>query len=525
MRKVEKMSENKRNFLVHGGILAIAGILVRIIGVFYRIPLVNIIGSEGNGIYGAAYNVYNIMLVLSSYGLPMAVSKLISARFVGKQYKNAAGVFKCAVCFSTCTGGIAALVLFFGAGFIENTFYKGVPGMAIPLRILAPTIFFVAILGVMRGFYQGQGTMIPTAVSQIIEQIVNAVVSILAGWFLMQAYKDSVNVSAYGAAGSTLGTAMGALSGLIFLVILYIIYSPTFMRMVHKDRLSQKQYDSDIYKTIGLTMIPIILGQTFYQISAVIDDMMFSNMMLGTGITDSIATDLGNFNSSYTLLIGIPQGVATAMSSSMLPSIVASYTQGDIPAVRNKIRKTLKTNMFIAIPSFIGLFVLGEPIIKLLFSSYDSVQGGIMLKIGAAAVVFYTLATVTSSALQGIDEMNLPVKHSCISLIVHVILVFFLLKFSRLGIYGIVIGNATFPIIIFILNIISLYRCIGYNMEYRQTFIIPFICACIMGAATGLTYYCIYKLVSSNIIALIFAFVAAAVSYFGSMYLAKKKHL
>ncbi len=217
------MSENKRNFLVHGGILAMAGILVRIIGMFYRIPLVNIIGSDGNGIYGAAYNVYNIMLVLSAYGLPMAVSKLVSAKFVAKQFKNAASIFKCALIFATCTGGIAALLLFFGADFIENVFYKGVPGMAIPLRILAPTIFFVAILGVMRGFYQGQGTMIPTAVSQIAEQIVNAAVSLLAGYFLIQAYQSSANTAAYGAAGATLGTAMGALTALIFLIVLYLI--------------------------------------------------------------------------------------------------------------------------------------------------------------------------------------------------------------------------------------------------------------------------------------------------------------
>ena len=265
------MSENKRNFLVHGGILAMAGILVRIIGMFYRIPLVNIIGSDGNGIYGAAFNVYNIMLVLSAYGLPMAVSKLVSAKFVAKQFKNAASIFKCALIFATCTGGIAALLLFFGADFIENVFYKGVPGMAIPLRILAPTIFFVAILGVMRGFYQGQGTMIPTAVSQIAEQIVNAAVSLLAGYFLIQAYQSSANTAAYGAAGATLGTAMGALTALIFLIVLYLIYRPTFARMVAKDRVSKRQYDRDIYRTIALTMIPIILGQTFYQISAVID--------------------------------------------------------------------------------------------------------------------------------------------------------------------------------------------------------------------------------------------------------------
>ena len=166
------MSEsNKRNFIVHGSILAIAGILVRIIGMLYRIPVVNIIGSEGNGIYGAAFNIYNIMLVLSSYGLPMAVSKLVSARFTKKRYKSAAKVLRCSLMVAVCTGGIAALLVFFGASFIENVIYGGgLPGLAVPLRILAPTIFLVAILGVIRGFFQGQSTMIPTAVSQILEQ-------------------------------------------------------------------------------------------------------------------------------------------------------------------------------------------------------------------------------------------------------------------------------------------------------------------------------------------------------------------
>ena len=123
------MSEsNKRNFIVHGSILAIAGILVRIIGMLYRIPVVNIIGSEGNGIYGAAFNIYNIMLVLSSYGLPMAVSKLVSARFTKRRYKSAAKVLRCSLMVAVCTGGIAALLVFFGASFIENVIWRRTSG-------------------------------------------------------------------------------------------------------------------------------------------------------------------------------------------------------------------------------------------------------------------------------------------------------------------------------------------------------------------------------------------------------------
>ena len=489
------MSEsNKRNFIVHGSILAIAGILVRIIGMLYRIPVVNIIGSEGNGIYGAAFNIYNIMLVLSSYGLPMAVSKLVSARFTKRRYKSAAKVLRCSLMVAVCTGGIAALLVFFGASFIENVIYGGgLPGLAIPLRILAPTIFLVAILGVIRGFFQGQSTMIPTAVSQILEQIVNAIVSIAAGYGMMKAFASSPDVAAYGAAGSTLGTAMGALTAVLFMGFLYAVYTPTFNRLKRKDRHTENQSTGQICKIIIYTMIPIILGQTFYQISALIDDVMFSNIMVGRDITKSISMDLGNFSSSYSLLIGIPQGVASAMSASMLP-------------------------MFIAVPSFVGLFVIGQPIIKLLFSRYNSAQGGMMLKIGAIAVVFYTLSTVTSTALQGIDRVNVPMIHSSISLAVHIVLVFVLLKFSALGIYAVVIGNATFPILIFILNLRTLYQEIDYTMPYISIFAKPGISALIMGVFTWLSYKGMYTLTSSNVLALVIAFMVALITYFGIYY-------
>ena len=228
--------------------------------------------------------------------------------------------------------------------------------------------------------------------------------------------------------------------------------------------------------------------------------------------------DLGNFSSSYSLLIGIPQGVASAMSASMLPSVVASFTDRDYDSIYDKITKTLKTNMFIAVPSFVGLFVIGQPIIKLLFSRYNSAQGGMMLKIGAIAVVFYTLSTVTSTALQGIDRVNVPMIHSSISLAVHIVLVFVLLKFSALGIYAVVIGNATFPILIFILNLRTLYQEIDYTMPYISVFAKPGISALIMGVFTWLSYKGMYTLTSSNVLALVIAFMVALITYFGIYY-------
>ena len=242
-----------KNIIMHGGILAMAGIFVRIIGLVYRIPMVNIIGAEANGIYGAAFNVYNIMLVLSSYGLPMAVSKLISGRLANRRYRDARKIFISSVTVSICTGGTAAFILYFGANFIEKHFYSAYSGIAIPLRVLAPTIFIVSVLGVLRGFYQGQGTTIPTAISQLIEQIVNAVVSIAAGAFLVKAYKGTAKVDGYGAAGGTMGTAFGAFFGLAFLLILFIVYYPTFKRKVKRDIYSVDEPYKNIYKDIIFT--------------------------------------------------------------------------------------------------------------------------------------------------------------------------------------------------------------------------------------------------------------------------------
>ena len=160
-------SKNKgTNFLAQGTILAAAAMITKVVGLAYRIPLTNIMGSEGNGYYGVVFQVYSLALMLTSYSLPMAVSKLVSARVSTGQYKNAYRVFKGAMSFGIVSGGIVTAIVFFGAGFISEHILK--MGMSVyALRVLAPCILIVAILGVLRGFFQGYGTMIPTAVSQV----------------------------------------------------------------------------------------------------------------------------------------------------------------------------------------------------------------------------------------------------------------------------------------------------------------------------------------------------------------------
>ena len=161
---MESSNKSKASgFLKQGSILAIASILVRVIGLVYRIPMANIIGNEGNGIYSAAFEIYNLLLIISSYGMPMAVSKMVSAKCAKKQYKNAYYIFRCSMIFSIVSGGLAALFVFFGADMLENNFFSKYHGIAIPLRVLAPTIFIVAVMGTLRGLFQGRNTKIGRA--------------------------------------------------------------------------------------------------------------------------------------------------------------------------------------------------------------------------------------------------------------------------------------------------------------------------------------------------------------------------
>ncbi|MCD8098172.1 MAG: oligosaccharide flippase family protein [Lachnospiraceae bacterium] len=244
--------KDNSNYIVQGGILAAASVIVRVIGMLYRVPVTRIIGAVGNSYYSAAYEVYSMMLLISSFSLPLAVSKLVSARMAKGQVKSAYKIFRCTLVFALVSGGIAALLIFFGAGFFSETLVN-TPQSKLALQVLAPTILIVAIMGCLRGFFQGMGTMVPTAVSQIVEQIVNAAVSIGAAYLLFS-YGTKLDhllgtetaAYAYGAAGSTLGTGMGALAGLLLLIFLIFAYRHTMRSRTKTGRKEREESTAQI---------------------------------------------------------------------------------------------------------------------------------------------------------------------------------------------------------------------------------------------------------------------------------------
>ncbi len=508
---------NSNNFIKQGTILAAASVLSRIIGLLYRSPMTAIIGDQSNGLYSYAYEIYSFALILSSYSMPLAVSKLLSGKFAKKEYHNGYKIFKYALAFASGAGFIMMAIIFFAAPAIER--FTGYDGLTIPLRVLAPTIFVVAIAGTMRGFFQSRKTMIPTAVSQIVEQIFNAAVSILAAWLFIK-LSTSANRAGMGAAGGTMGTLAGAIAGLAFLIFLFIAYRPRMHIHLTHDRGVHDDTSGEIIKMLIMTIIPIILSQAVYQASGIIDGTLFGKMY-----TNSDKSTMVSIFSKYRTLINVPVAISSAMASSMIPTLVSLRAVGNHKSFREKLATSVKVNMFVAFPCSIGLMVLGTPIMHLLFPSTDYVISGKMLMFGGIAVVFYALSTITNAALQGLDKMNLPVIHSAVSLGIHVILVTLLLKFTDLGVYVLLIGTVTYPLVVCILNWISVNKYARYRQEVVHAFIIPLAAAAVMGGITVLLRMLMTKIIGSsysgNFITVIICIAAAVLVYFVIIFLLK----
>ena len=507
------MERKNNSLIVQGSILALAGILTKIIGFIYRIPMANMLGEQGNGIYSVAFGIYNVALTLSSYSLPMAVSKLMSSRLAEKQYKNAFLLIKRAFLFALIAGLCSFSVLFFASDWLEALYSR--TGLAYPLKVLAPTTFIVALLGVFRGYFQGHSNMLPTALSQILEQIVNAIVSIVATYLFMKSFAESPDVSAIGASGATMGTLAGAFGALVMMSLFFVTQLSRIRQSVNEDgcAIESKQ---KTYADIITTMLPIILSQTIYQIGFTVDDLIFGNVMAVKGVDDvSVSSMQGVFNTQYTQLVNLPVAIATALAASALPSIVNLFVQGKHEEKNKKTTAVIKLTMTIAIPSAVGLAVLARPIITILFPNLVTWRETaiMLLQYGSSACVFYSLSTITTSILQGNNRMKTPVLNSLIAFIIHVIIIYPLLKFTDLSIYALLIGDITFPLTISLFNLIALKKKAGFSAKAKCTFILPLFASLIMGVvAWGVNGLLLY-IGANSIIALGVSLVMAVALY------------
>lgn len=509
------------NFVVQGSILAIASIVVRIIGIAYRIPMINIIGDEGMGYYGTAFNVYNIALLLSSYSLPLAVSKMVSVRLARKQYRNSVRILRAALVYATVVGALAAAVIWFGADFFAREVFF-MPYAAFALKTLAPTVWIMAYLGVFRGYYQGQGTMVPTALSQVFEQIVNAIVSVAAGsWLFNQAIKVEIlkgesgsgYSNSWGAAGGTIGTGAGAFTALVFLLLLFAAYQRTIRKKVRRDRSGSLESYRTITKILFFTVVPVVVSSAIYNVNSVLDNGLLAYNFKSLGMEEEFISQWGVYTGKYHLLINVPMAVSNALSSSLIPSVSRAVATGDRRMVKKKVAAAIRFSLLIAIPSAVGLTVLAGPVNNLLFSG-DNDLAVQMTLYGSIAVVFYSVSTVTNAILQGIDRMRLPIVHALTALVLHLAAMEVMVLVFHMGIFSMVFANILFAVIMCFLNHRSIRKILGYRQEVKKTILLPAAASAVMGAAAVGVYKLIHLGIQSNAVCTLGA-VAAAVAVYG----------
>lgn len=508
--------KKKDGFILQAGILAAAGIICRVIGILYRSPLTSIIGDEGNGYYSSAYNLYVIILLVASYSIPSAISKVIAGKLALKQYKNAYKVFQCALLYVIVVGGIASLFTFFCADFLVQK------NSAAVLRIFAPTIFLSGLLGVLRGYFQAHGTMVPTSISQILEQILNAAASVGAAlWFVSVVEKESDTTRAiYGAAGSAVGTGIGVFTALLFMGGVYLLNRKMIRRRIKKDTEHKEDSYGDVFKVIISMVTPIILSTFIYNFSTSLNQTIYARVLSEIkGMAESeIATMYGIFAGKAVVISNIPIALASAMSAAIIPAISSSYAVGDKKLVRLKISEAVRTTMLISIPSAVGLAVLARPITQLLFPQKASLdQAALLLASISITVVFYGLSTITNGVLQAVGKVNRPVVNAAAALLIQTAVLTGLLLYTDCNLYALSVAMIVYSFLMCILNQIAVRRTLKYKQEMTKTFFKPFMAAILMGITAYGVYEGVYFIVPVNVAALAAAILAAGIVYFASV--------
>ena len=473
--------KTKKGLFVQAGILAIAGIISRIIGLLYGSPLAAIIGDEGNGYYGAAYAIYTIILLISSYSIPSAMSKIISGKLAVKEYRNAHRIFRCALNYVAVVGGIGSLILFFAADIL-------VAGRsATVLRFFAPTIFFFGFLGVLRGYFQAHRTMVPTSISQLIEQVFNAIVSISGAIILtnIAGDDDPSKRAVYGAIGSALGTGSGVLIALLFMYLVYRYNRPAVKARLDSDT-HDVMPDKEIYRMILMIVTPFILSTFIYNLSTSLNSTFFSRILMHVKNMDesTVAYQYGIFARKAMVITNLPIALASAAAAAMIPEMSTTFSRGETQNAGETVSRVTRVILMISIPCAVGLFVLARPVMMILFPQRASLdEASMLLRFLAITVVFYSLSTVTNAVLQGIGRVNAPVVNALIALILQSIVLGFLLVHTDLGDIALCIVTIIYSFVMCILNHFVMVRNLPVQNDLKKTYLYPTVSSLVMGGA------------------------------------------
>lgn len=486
------MAEKKGAVVKQAAFLMAAQLICSVVGLLYRSPLHLIMGDVGDGYYTYAYEWYTIILLISSYSIPMAISKVMAERLALGQYRNAQKVFHGALLYVLGVGGIGACVAFFGAPL----FLTATPDAVLALRILAPTILLSGFLGCLRGYFQAQNNMMPTAISRVVEQILNAIMSVFAAWLLTRPYLGDENLTGkFGAAGGTIGTGSGVAIGIVFMLFMYMLNRKTYMAQIESDKTGKTESFADVFKVIFLMVTPIIFATCIYNATAIVDQNIFSYSMVARGVgAMDISRQYALFGYRFKPIINIPIALSSATSTALIPAVATAMASNNRKDAKDKINECMLLSTFIAIPAAIGLCVLSYPVIRILYPTGDVKGAAMLLSLGSISVVFYSLSTVTNGVLQGLGHPSVPVRNAAVALAINALAAFLTVRYLGMGATGVLLATVLYAYTVMTMNAVALKKLLGYEHDINRLILQPLKAALVMGAVVGIIFWVPYKL-------------------------------
>lgn len=503
----------KDNFLKGAAILGFAGLIIKVMGAFFRIPLGYIIGSEGLGYYQVGYPIYAFLLSFSAAGFPTAISKLVSEKRAQGNHKGAYQVFKVSFLLLLIIGSISSVGLLVGARYFVNNIVES-PNAYYAVLALAPALFFVSLLAAFRGYFQGMKNMIPTAISQIVEQFGRVIIGLALAVILM---KRSVELAA---ASASFGATIGGLIGLLFMI--WAFYNNKRKQNLNPEFSLEGEEDTlkGVIKDLFKISIPITIGASVLPIITMVDSLIVLRRLQEIGFTYPEANKLfGQLTGMAVTLINMPQVLTVALATSIVPVVAESVARGDMEAVRKDALSAFRISLLVGLPAAVGLAVLSTPIMQLLFPKEPASVGDILLFL-SLAVLFLTQVQTLTGILQGLGKPVIPVRNLMIGAGVKLVTTYVLTGIPALNVKGAALGTVAAYLVASVLNFIAVKKHTQTEFNLYRVFIKPIISVLTMAIVVKLGYMLFIPVVGSKLSTVLSIFCGAVV--YGIMLLVTK---
>lgn len=491
-----------KSFVKGAAILTLAGILGKLLGALYRIPFNRIAGEEAAGLYGLVYPVYSILLALSTAGIPLAVSKLIAEKEKHNDTAASRRIFYAALTVLVIIGMAAAMALYFGSEWIAVNWLHE-PRAALSLKALAPAILFSCLMSVMRGYFQGLQQMIPTAISQVVEQFVRV------GTIFVMLYLMLDRGVTYIAAGASLGAAVGEVAAFLVLLAIFIWFQ-------RKHPWSKKEVGSELsngkiaYRVLALA-IPISIGALVLPIMQMIDSVMIIPRLMAGGIEQAQALIQSGYISSYANpIINLPFIITTAVSASLVPAVAESLAGNDRAKAKQDFSTAMLLGVIIVFPAAVGLCTLATPICQML---YEKEAAGVALAWVSFAVIAIGIYQISSGCLQGMGKVYIPMVSLTVGALVKIALTYVLTPMSFFGIRGAAFGTVVGFMVAALCNLWFVSKYIGFEwFDLKRHLLKPMLSVIAMAVIVLIGYRLLAGL--GNSLATLLAICLGGVSYF-----------